>query len=343
MKGGPDGREGLLPHSLNEWLFKKCSIQARARGEFFRKVLTRVMITLGDQQILTGIAILVSGYVRAGQNDQASQFPKWRYRLIENHFFLIVYMACLSSSSHLAAVVTLKRHLNEHRVPAFIRLGLIAVFAVLLTVTICLAVPFGPPTILFLALDHDISWKEKYCRDYVQLSYGTECDVKSDKFLLALFYIVAVIAVLYPYWIAIINTFENWRSALEAHFKSFWRINSWWSPAHWVRKSFNGLEKVGPRKFWKGVRKALKAAFLFLVLGNTGRAFYWQLIFFCISLMYVIAQRVANVPRKDMGYCDLSSGGTSWGFGQILPMILLVFPVISAVVAYFGKSDPWSH
>ncbi|GME31872.1 crispr-associated helicase cas3 [Neofusicoccum parvum] len=296
------------------------------------------MITLGDQQILTGIAILVSGYVRAAQNEQADQFPRWRYRLIENHFFLIVYLACLSSSSHLAAVITLKSYLNKNKVPAFMRLGLIVTFAILLTVTICLAVPFGPPTILFLTIDQDITWKERYCRDYVQASYGTDCSISADRFLLVLFYIVTTVAVLYPYWIAIINTFENWRAALKDHIKTFWRIDTRWLPMHWIRRSFDGMEKVGPRKFWKWLRRRLKSTFLFFVLGNTGRAFYLQLIFFAISLMYVIAQRVANTPREDVGMCDLSSGGTSWGFGQILPMLLLAFPVISAVVAYFGES-----
>lgn len=339
LNGGRPGCEGVFPRRVNEWLFCKFDERGRSRSHFLRNVLSRVMITLGDQQVLTGIAILVSGYARAADldSDEVRQLDHWHYRLIENHFYLVIYLACLSSSSHLAAIVTSKAHLRENRVPAFLRLALIVIFACLLTVTICLAVPFGPPTIVYLSLLQDIKLQEGQCQRWKQ-SYGTDCNVKSVKFLLALFYIAVAIAILYPYWIAIVNTFEDWNDRLKGHIKRLWRKDSKWLPMHWIRISVHGLERIIPKGHRASTRQWFKDAFWFLILGNTGRAFYLQLIFFAISMFYVLLQRIANKPDKsDPNTCDLSAGGTKWGFGQILPLILLAVPFIAALVSFFGK------
>ncbi|OJD29616.1 crispr-associated helicase cas3 [Diplodia corticola] len=341
LQGGLQGCEGVFSRSMNEWLFSKFSQPARQHCDFLRKVLTRVMITLGDQQVLTGIAVLISGYIRAMQNhsQRVEDYARWRYRLVENHFFLIVYLACLSSSSHLAAVVTLKRYLIANKVLAFLRLSLIVLFAMLLTITICLAVPFGPPTILYLSIEEDIQTEQQMCAIWEE-SYGACKDIKLHRFWLVVFYIVTVVAVLYPYWIAIINTFESWNEELGAHFRSFWQLESKWLPMHWIRKAFSRLDRAGPGNFWKASRRGVKAAFLFLALGSSGEAYCLQILFFSVSLFYVLLQRMSNKPTDDPTLCDLSAGGTKWGFGQILPMILLAAPIVSGVVSYFEiKSD----
>ncbi|KAK0650480.1 hypothetical protein DIS24_g6772 [Lasiodiplodia hormozganensis] len=336
LKDGLEGCEGVFSRRTNEWLFHKFSQKGRERSDFYRKVLTRVMITLGDQQILTGIAIIISGYSRAMQNhsQMVEEYSRWRYRLVENHFFLIVYLACLSSSSHLAAIVTLKRYLIDNKFLAFLRLALIVLFAMLLTVTICLSVPFGPPTILYLSIEAKLQTEESMCGIWKK-SYGSCEDIKLHRLWLVLFYIVAVIAVLYPYWIAIINTFESWNEELGRHFRRFWQNESKWLPMHWIRKCFAGLDNLGPGTFWKSFRRKIKMTFLFLALGSSGEAFCLQVVFFSVSLFYVLLQRMSNKPNDNPEICDLSAGGTKWGFGQILPMILLAVPVISGIVSYF--------
>ncbi|KAL1631276.1 pre-rRNA-processing protein esf1 [Diplodia seriata] len=336
LKGGLEGCEGVFSRGMNEWLFSNFSQKGRERSDFYRKVLTRVMITLGDQQVLTGIAIIISGYSRAMQNHSpmVEDYSRWRYRLVENHFFLIVYLACLSSSSHLAAVVTLKRYLIGNKVLAFLRLALIVLFALLLTVTICLSVPFGPPTILYLSIEANLETEKRMCQIW-RKSYGPCEDIKLHRFWLVVFYIVAVVAILYPYWIAIINTFESWNEELSAHFKRFWQNESRWLPMHWIRKAFTGLDSLGPGNFWKSLRRGLKKTFLFLALGSSGEAYCLQILFFSVSLFYVLLQRMSNKPPDHPELCDLSAGGTKWGFGQILPMILLAAPIISGIVSYF--------
>lgn len=54
------------------------------------------------------------------------------------HFALIAYLSCLSSSSHLAAIMTLRMYLEDNQTLALFRITFISLFAVLLSVSISL-------------------------------------------------------------------------------------------------------------------------------------------------------------------------------------------------------------
>ena len=60
------------------------------------------------------------------------------------HFILILYMCALSSSSHLAALITLRKYLYKHKIIARLRLTLVITFAI--TLLIVASITAAKPT-----------------------------------------------------------------------------------------------------------------------------------------------------------------------------------------------------
>jgi hypothetical protein len=87
-----------------------------------RDILDKLIMTLADTQLFTGFSLLVSLYVDlANVNDQRSEKVA--------HARLVVYLCCLSSSSHLAAIVTLRKYLGQDHMLFFARLRMILITA----------------------------------------------------------------------------------------------------------------------------------------------------------------------------------------------------------------------
>lgn len=96
---------------------------SRDEGSRWREVIEGVTLSLSDQQLVTGIAILIAGYSEMLRND-----------LDVYHWQMIVYLAWLSSSVHIASLTLLKDVLNEHPQPRNLRVAAMLVLLVLLFV-----------------------------------------------------------------------------------------------------------------------------------------------------------------------------------------------------------------
>jgi hypothetical protein len=82
------------------------------------------------------------------------------------------------------------------------------------------------------------------------------------------------------------------------------------------------------------VREELKKTASLILLWTPGPIFISQILFTAISTGLTLGQKFAE-PPADSHLCSLqSSDEDAWGFGQILPMLLLVLPVFSALDAY---------
>jgi hypothetical protein len=122
----------FFPKCLNAWLDAHLSNnedddgpadrKRRLKLKLWRNVLERLIIALADQQLVTGFAVLITGWIIYwGHFDSA-------------HFTLVLYLSCLSSSSHLAAIITLRQYFSEHPELARLRLFCACIFAGLLLV-----------------------------------------------------------------------------------------------------------------------------------------------------------------------------------------------------------------
>jgi hypothetical protein len=130
----------FLPKKLNGLFSNDQSPERIRRCRFWRNVLDRLILALADQQLVTGFSLMLTGWIVYPQD------------LDSAHFTLIVYLSCLSSSSHLAAIVTLRKYFEDNQTLALFRITIISLFALLLSVSISLTSAFGPFYFLFYYL-----------------------------------------------------------------------------------------------------------------------------------------------------------------------------------------------
>lgn len=122
----------FLPKRLNRPLSKNQNPERIRKWRFRRNVLDRLILSFADQQLVTGFSLMLTGWI------------VYHDDLDGAHFTLIVYLSCLSSSSHLAAIMTLRKYFADNQTLALFRITIISLFAVLLSVSISLASACGP-------------------------------------------------------------------------------------------------------------------------------------------------------------------------------------------------------
>ncbi|EMD86305.1 hypothetical protein COCC4DRAFT_59729 [Bipolaris maydis ATCC 48331] len=101
----------------------------------WRPFLDPLIIGLGDQQLITGYAVLLSGWIKVSE---------MAFKVQGAHFVLILYICALSSSSHLAALITLRKYFQRYRMIAKIRLILVICFAIFLMTSMMAAIALSP-------------------------------------------------------------------------------------------------------------------------------------------------------------------------------------------------------
>lgn len=100
-------------------------IRAHSQNETskWRAILEGAMMSLSDQQLVTGLAILIAGYYEMANNDLPILY--WQ---------IIVYLAWLSSSIHIASLALLRDVLNRYPTLRNVRVaGMMALLILLLT------------------------------------------------------------------------------------------------------------------------------------------------------------------------------------------------------------------
>ncbi|KAH8728620.1 hypothetical protein GQ44DRAFT_724080 [Phaeosphaeriaceae sp. PMI808] len=107
----------------------------------WRPFLDPLIIGMGDQQLITGYAVLLSGWIKVHfivfkyEHLSMANMIKVGQNAFEvqgAHFVLILYICALSSSSHLAALISLRKYFRKYKLIARIRLTLVVLFAIFL-------------------------------------------------------------------------------------------------------------------------------------------------------------------------------------------------------------------
>ncbi|TQN63982.1 hypothetical protein CSHISOI_11440 [Colletotrichum shisoi] len=86
-----------------------------------RQILEEVLLIFSDQQLLTGLGILIAGYIQMGYFD-----------LSKYNWNTVIYLAWLSSTVHLMSLSVLRERLKQNRASRLVRVGAIAVVFALL-------------------------------------------------------------------------------------------------------------------------------------------------------------------------------------------------------------------
>ena len=294
--------DSCLPINFQHALNRRCSARTQARCRRAKAILERLILALADQQLATGIALIIAGGIKWGQQPDFIRGA---------HAALIVALTCLSSSSHLAGLMNLRSYLRTHRALAILRLILVALFAH------CLSVALRFSDTAFSRL-----------MDFVGGQFHP------NAFVWGLTFPLPVVPVLYTFWVALIHLLDEARPRVTRAIRG-----SLWP---WARKWLGiGLalapcRRVLPASAYSRLSKKTKATLWFLVFGHPFVVCICQICFATLAMFYVLAQKF--VPSNDPDRpCDLTSTDeNTWGFGQMLSMLLLVLPLLQGAEILSG-------
>lgn len=262
--------------------------------------LREVVVALSDQQIVTGIAIMSAGF--QGLRSEISVY----------HFQIVLYLAWMSSSVHLSAITFLASFLRDNKGILIWRLcGMMTLFAMLVIGLVpTISNDWGifewdgmVPGRTGWAIRANCFWGKLY-------DDGVGPDAPLG-FIILIFSYVWKVGSLFPAMTA--AYYNRVRGPLEGTMLSILA-----APA--VR-----YRRAGRSWFWLWVyRLALGLLLPLLTMLEVGDSFAASLWLCLLSLLYGTIQ--IFVPRNQMLPLTGSSEN-SWGFGQLVPLILLVQPL----------------
>ncbi|KAF1841223.1 uncharacterized protein K460DRAFT_410612 [Cucurbitaria berberidis CBS 394.84] len=265
----------------------------------WRPFLDPLIIGLGDQQLITGYAVLLSGWIKVAQKS---------FKVQGAHFVLILYICALSSSSHLAALITLRKYFRKYKLIAKIRITFVIFFAVFLFASMIAAICMSPTTI-----EHGDGTTEERSR------------VQRLSFLVPLFLILvgfstALVCILYDPQSKSLASRASSSSSGSTMMGLIQRVTE---PPHGISLPAHlGLQII---------------YYLFL---NPLIAFAVQILLAILSAILVLSQKFA-VPDDAKRFCGLQDELENiWGFGQTLSVAMLLLPALSATHTYLeGRQD----
>ncbi|EFQ92146.1 hypothetical protein CFE70_007943 [Pyrenophora teres f. teres 0-1] len=258
----------------------------------WRPFLDPLIIGFGDQQLVA----------------QAT------FRVQSAHFVLILYICALSSSSHLAALITLRKYFRKYKFIAKVRIGLVVLFAVFLLASM-LATIIMPPVLIT-----DDKGKE--------MGPGSHFQKFVFLALLLLIFIGVSTAL-----VCILHDPDDRRrrdspaslpSSSSRRYLIRYLIHRVMDP----EKAENGISRLylyPARLGWRLV------CLLFL---TPSVAFVVQNLLANVSAVLVLTQKFVK-PEDQGKFCGLQGDEENvWGFGQMLSVVMLLLPVLMAAQTY---------
>jgi hypothetical protein len=100
LDGMVSGEHTVLPSLMSQWLQEGKDEAAVTRIRRWRRVLDHLILAFEDQQIISVFALLIACYIKDIPNISTA------------HTYLVVYLGWLAGSSHLAAVITLRKYFD---------------------------------------------------------------------------------------------------------------------------------------------------------------------------------------------------------------------------------------
>lgn len=287
------------------------SPSSKGRRSIIHKYLREVVLALSDQQIVTGIAIMGAGFqgLRTG-------------RTSVYHFQVVLYLAWMSSSVHLSAITLLQSYLRKRRGILMWRLTGMIVLLILLTIGLV-------PTI---SNDWGILWWDGMLDGRTGWAIPAKCfwgnlwddgvgpDAPLGFIILAVTYI----------W-KIGGIFERPTRIYHHYFRNPIENFSIGVMIVLARR----LHTSRNRAWLWAFRLFLGIAFPVLTSLEVASSFAASLWLSVTSLVYGTIQIL--IPRAQMVPL---TGNTenSWGFGQLVPLILLAQP-LGVIFESFWSQD----
>jgi hypothetical protein len=284
--------------------------EARKQG------ITQFILALSNQQLVTGLAILISGVANQKQ-------------LSGYEFSVVLCLAWFSSTTHLATLDALRTYLRSHSSIREIRVCAMVLVLVLLLYAFCV-------TIISLQLDSTIS---------VQCVFSDRPDSSNPFFLIgSASSAIALLILVYGYCVRIWSLYFD-----DGTLCRIVALVSSWLPSG-DRKSpllvELGLSHEQHVQVWHAVSGAASLRFLLslppwlrqVVKGSylVQESFLSSLIGIAYSFAYGVSQVIFY---RWLGAPSLNADTDYMGFGQIMAIFLLVLTFFAAAECYHGISS----
>lgn len=280
-----------------------------------------------DQQILTGISILTAGYVK-------------RCTINVYHWQVVVYLAWMSSGTHLITLSVLREYL---RGKSILRLSRVAGMFILFVMLFIAIAPTGSQTYyyiisgnLFSNVGYDVPDGNQYLASGVSSACfwnrrywnGWRWDAGLTYVLLISSYIARAAALFESS-----ETFfrHNIRDRLLGHLEKALDRN-----VKHIRDSVahQTSARFAQRLIYHIYLATYAVMFASLELYSS---FLAPLLWVLLNLIWGSLQLL--IPRVGLAESAAIAEENTFGFGQIIPLMLLALPLVAAVEAYYGRSN----
>ena len=302
-----------LDRAIISWT-RKCFRAPDAPPPYKRKarasLLERFVLVLSDQQLVTGIAVLASGYVN-------------RCTLSTYHFLTVVCLGWFAATVHLSTLTVLRNYFKEFKIIRYVRFAaMIAMGAMLFRGVMVLYGPRGDCTMPVQCLIGNkaslpTSGLVKFCCILFQLSFVVIAySVKSTKVFLAKHSRFSARAIICKIFRNKLSTIKTRRAQYVSYLRKLSRS-----------RSNRASVKAG----------LAICSFMFMECLDS---FLWQLIWLWFMNFYGIRQVFwAKLWLRGTLGDKLQGNENQWSFGQMVPLLLLVLPALTLIEGYEGKHN----
>ena len=291
----------------------------------------------GDQQLVTGLAILGSVFTQLNKGISAY------------HWQIVVYLAWFSSLTHLSLLTVLRSYLREH---SGIRNWRLILMAITLGMLLAALIPTGKEDFNAYSWGQSLGGVPAIC--YFSELRSSDADSEQG-FAMTISMVILIVS-----YIAKAIKLSHWASATSQHC-----LNAlYWNRAQWLLNKTYPYSKTSRfRFFWRSlytfifalhinVRMLAEISQSMIVEVNHDRnplALSSDADFASVKIVWLVfalvwgSMRLSRVrvtiqdeylphphllPRED----------DAWSFGQCIAVILLVFPLISIGEGFLGES-----
>lgn len=281
-----------------------------------RDVLEKLILSLSDQQLVTGVAILSAGWIRHTQEKLY-------------HFAMIMDLAWMSSSTHLLTLAVLPDYFSKYHEIRYWRLTLMLCnFAMQFVGSIYSAVS---------------PWFDDF-------AYPAQCEfdaVNRDPSRLrgpqsgwAYF---GAVALLFGYAKGMVGLFPGiWRPTAYSRRPGLRHLDHYFDSGHRYHSMLLQLHQtwsVRLRRLLLGLILGLCGCgcYLFITLFLIIRSTAWSVFVFS-TLLFALGTR-AIWDNRAYAKKYMEGNEDTWGFGQLVPLFLLALPLLSIVDNYYGRCN----
>ncbi len=313
--------EETFTNEIDKMVLAKCSL-----GKYSRSVprleltLRRAVLMFSDQQVVTGIALLSSGYAQLKSG------------LGTYHWQILVYLAWFSSLTHLATLTVLRKYFRDNLAARLWRSIFMLVTVTMLGVAL---LPTGDTawlTGVWLAGDDTTNIRAIPALCFFRRLVSQNPD---QRYIIDFFstypMIISLFVLFSGYLMRLIKLSDN-----ATDFSRSW-IRA--KPSHKISSLRDSALKRVARPFpkilnshWVFAYVLLETLHLFLrAMFDIYESMLWEILWLAFSLAW--GTRNLLITRAYSG----EGTENTWGFGQLFPVVLLVLPLLSIAETHYEK------